>query len=114
MGGLVPASRPIGDGDDVTTADLALRLIVAALATWRVTSLLVNEAGPWEMFARLRGAAGVGLSQDLLPSILQCFWCCSVWVGIVITVIAILPIWWVLVPLALSAVAVVIEERTGA
>lgn len=62
--------------------------LVLGLATWRLTSLLVKEDGPWDLFARLRSSAGVKFDAHSEPyaetffgSLLMCVWCTSVWVG---------------------------------
>jgi hypothetical protein len=51
--------------------------LVASLAVWRVTHLLHAENGPWDLLARLRRRLGSGL----LGSVLNCFYCLSVWVA---------------------------------
>jgi hypothetical protein len=50
-------------------------LILGILATWRITHLVVIEAGPWDVFGRLRRAAGSGALAELLG----CFYCFSLW-----------------------------------
>jgi hypothetical protein len=57
-----------------------LRLI---LATWRLTSLLVQERGPDAVFERIRDhyrGTEVGMA-------LSCVWCTSLWVAIVIVLL---------------------------
>jgi hypothetical protein len=54
------------------------RLVVAILATWRVTHLLANEDGPWDLIARLRARLGNGL----LGRLMDCFKCLSLWVAV--------------------------------
>lgn len=65
-------------------------LIVYGLATWRVSSLLVNESGPWDMFVHLRELCGIThdelkqkaiIPDGVLSGILSCVWCCSIWIG---------------------------------
>jgi len=52
--------------------------ILAVLAVWRVTHLIVAEDGPWDLFVRLRrGGTAIGLGR-----LLTCFYCASVWVAI--------------------------------
>lgn len=58
--------------------NFALRFGVAALATWRVTNLLVREDGPAEAVARLRESLG----PSQLGAMMDCFKCCSIWVAI--------------------------------
>ncbi|MFV0374839.1 hypothetical protein [Microbacterium sp.] len=56
----------------------ALTLVVGALATWRLSRLLVAEDGPGGVIVRLRAAV------DRTPArgMLDCFGCTSVWVGL--------------------------------
>jgi len=55
----------------------ALRFVLAALATWRVTHLLAQEDGPADVVVRLRAAVGAGR----LGGLMDCFQCLSVWVA---------------------------------
>jgi hypothetical protein len=50
-------------------------LAAAILATWRVTHLIVEEDGPWDIVARLRRTAGAGV----LGRLMDCFYCTSLW-----------------------------------
>lgn len=53
-------------------------VVLAVLAVWRVTHLLVAEEGPWRMFARARrGAAAMRLDR-----LANCFYCASVWIAV--------------------------------
>lgn len=54
------------------------RLLLGVLGTWRITHLLSEEDGPWEVFAHLRRAAGNGV----LAGLFGCFLCLSLWVAI--------------------------------
>jgi hypothetical protein len=88
-----------------------LRFLVAALATWRVTHLIVYEDGPWDVIARLRSRAGSGFFGRLM----DCFYCTSIWAAAAATaLLAPAPRDWVLVWLAISGAACLvhrIEER---
>jgi hypothetical protein len=53
-------------------------LVVALLATWRLTHLIVAEDGPWNIVARLRQRAGAGV----LGQMMDCFNCTSMWVAL--------------------------------
>jgi hypothetical protein len=53
------------------------RLILGALATWRVTHLLAAEDGPADAVVRLRLRAGNGPLGELM----DCFYCLSMWVS---------------------------------
>lgn len=86
-------------------------IIVCALAAWRVTSLLVHEDGPFLVFARLREAAGVDWQEPtFFGKLLGCFWCTSVWVATAVALLATTPVWWLLVPFALSGAAILAEQ----
>ena len=89
-------------------------LILAVLATWRLTSLLsnTNELGPYEVLQKIRHMLGVRWDKNSEPygktevaKGLICFWCCSVWVGVgvavALTILSLLD-WW-LIPLAALA-----------
>ena len=52
-------------------------LLLGVLAVWRLTYLLQAEDGPWDLFRRLRRAAGEGFSGHLL----DCFACLSFWIS---------------------------------
>lgn len=68
-----------------------LDLLIGILATWRLTSLLHSEEGPFELFARFRDWAGVKYDEQSRPvsgsqigKMLSCFWCCSIWSALAI------------------------------
>jgi hypothetical protein len=85
---------------------MAERLIVAGLATWRLCSLLLYEPGPFSIFVHVRSwAAGHGSIAPLFG----CIYCLSVWVAAVCAVFMLSDLWWILLPFALSAMAVLVE-----
>ena len=88
----------------------AARFVVGALATWRVTHLLVEEDGPADAVVRLRERAGdswVGQAMD-------CFYCLSIWTAApVAAVVARRPRERVLTWLALSGAACLLEQATS-
>jgi len=53
-------------------------LALGVLAVWRVTRLFNAEDGPANVLVRLRRLAGSGF----LGSLLDCFYCLSVWVAV--------------------------------
>ena len=53
-------------------------LVVGTLITWRVSHLLVVEAGPGRILTRLREA----VDATPLAGVLDCFGCTSIWVGV--------------------------------
>jgi hypothetical protein len=52
-------------------------LLLGALATWRLTHMLSTENGPWNVFEKMRRAAGTGFLAELLA----CFYCLSLWIA---------------------------------
>jgi hypothetical protein len=85
-------------------------MIVGVLGVWRVTHLLSEEAGPLEIFRRLRRLAGEGFWGQLFG----CFYCMSVWVAAPFAVL--LAEGWkerVLLWLALSGAAILLERTSG-
>jgi len=94
-------------------------LLVLILATWRCTSLLVWEDGPFEMFAHIRRILGVGYDannraygRNWFAKGVICPSCASVWFGALWAVAVWLwaDAWWVALPLAISAGAIVVER----
>ena len=71
-----------------------LELLLSVLATWRVSSMLVREDGPDDVFAKLRMFTGMKYDEysnpygtNLISSLLSCVWCTSVWVAFIIAAI---------------------------
>lgn len=90
-------------------------LVIASLATWRLTSILYREkiATPIRYWIGERKDIHTGKEtypDTFIGKVIACFWCLSVWCGIVV-----LLIWFVfpyiLIPLALSAISILIEQR---
>src|SRR5689334_18760655 len=52
--------QPWSTIEAMLTDQLWFRFIVAALATWRITHLIVREDGPWRVIVRIRRSAGAG------------------------------------------------------
>lgn len=85
------------------------RFLVGALATWRVTHLLVAEDGPGDVVVRLRRRAG----DSWVGSAMDCFYCLSVWTAApVAAAVARRPREAPLVWLALSGAACLLEQAT--
>lgn len=88
-------------------------LAVGALASWRVSRLLVSEDGPGQSVVRLRRA----VDGTPLAGLMDCFACTSVWVGAGVAVALFggrLPVRDVAgVGLALSGAAMLIERLAG-
>ena len=101
----------------MTPWELVAEMLLCGLAGWRWARALVDEDGPYHVFARIRRAAGVpetGEITGLLPNILTCLWCTSVW-----TSVAMVAAWELLHPLivvagAAAGAAVLIDEAQDA
>lgn len=62
-----------------------------ALATWRISSILVNESAPYDLAAKLRHIAGVrynraseAYAETELGKLFTCVFCMSVHIGVII------------------------------
>lgn len=98
-----------------------MEYFILALATWRISSLLVNEAGPGNIFRKIREWAGIGhdeagnvymVPDRFFAKLLSCVWCASLWVGLGWAGISfLLPhlAKWMALPFALSAGAILME-----
>lgn len=87
-----------------------LTFLILILATWRLSSLLVNEEGPFGVFLKLR------LLIASFTDLLTCVWCCSVWIGLAFTLLYCyqpLIAFWVALPLAISTGAIALERGLG-
>lgn len=84
-----------------------LRVVLAVLATWRVTHLLVSEDGPADLLVHLRARLGSGL----LGKLMDCFQCLSLWVAAPMALFVTRnPVEWLLIWLALSGAACLLER----
>jgi hypothetical protein len=84
-----------------------LRVVLATLATWRVTHLLAAEDGPFDVIARIRA----WFVHGFLGKLMDCFYCLSLWVAVP-TALAVTRsrYEWPLVWLALSGAACLLER----
>ncbi len=115
-------------------------LVVLALATWRLSSLLVEEDGPFGVFRSLRAFVGAGefsqhgmdatrlthqeiekvmmragRPESFLAGLLSCVWCTSIWAGAFWVILALFlpaPTFYVALVFALSAAAIFLQEST--
>lgn len=62
--------------------------ILLALATWRISHLLVSEDAPYSLAARFRNYIGIRydinskrIATNELARLFMCVWCLSVWIG---------------------------------
>jgi hypothetical protein len=57
---------------------MIFRFVIAVLATWRVTHLLAEEDGPWDLIVQMRELLG----DSFWGQLMDCFKCLSLWVAI--------------------------------
>lgn len=101
-----------------------LALVLIAVATWRVSYMLVLEDGPADIFLRLRGAIGVDQYEDaatediskwpfwrsFLAGLFSCIYCMSIWIGTFFAIFYAPNIGaWVLYSLGASSAAIFIN-----
>lgn len=86
---------------------LGLRLLIAVLATWRVTHLLANEDGPADVIVKLRKLLGKSMAGQLM----DCFNCLSLWIAALAALfVAHAPAQWLMSWLAISGGACLLER----
>jgi len=96
-----------------------MNFLIIGLATWRISSLLVQEDGPFILFVRIRNIAGVKwnelsepYAEDFLGQLFLCVWCMSIWIGFIFSLLYLFfGQWfvWLCWPFALSAVACFVQ-----
>lgn len=103
-------------------------ILLAALATYRLTLLVSKEAGPFDIFGRFRTWSGVKFdeysnpfSTGQLSEMILCPYCTSVWIGIGVTIVVGAAVYlnfltlisFVLLPFALSGLSVFLFKWAG-
>lgn len=90
-------------------------LIIAILATWRISSMIYYEYGPWDIFLKIREAAGVQFTDETGRPLsfwgkqLKCFWCITFYVAFIVWPVTVY-VSWALVPFALSGGALLLSQ----
>lgn len=100
-----------------------VQMIIIGIAVWRLSYMLVEEEGPYEIFTRLRNWLGTDVDEDhrnqhlnTLRGILECIYCISVWLGfffVAVYVISPLAAMYIALPFALSAIAIFLDKIHG-
>jgi hypothetical protein len=97
--------------------------LILIFATWRITNLFVDDAegGPWDILHIVRYHAGVryddkrrAYGTNMLSRMITCFWCFSIWVGLFVLLVSLLPYWigfYLLLPFALSGGALLVKRK---
>ena len=82
-------------------------LFILPVVAWRITHLLIEEDGPFNIFYRFRTFTN---GTKFLKEIFTCFYCLSVWVGLFLSLI-LLPIEFALLGcFYLSGAAILLEK----
>jgi hypothetical protein len=90
-----------------TDLDPWLKLVLAVLATWRITHLLAREDGPFDLVFRLRKS----LADSFAGRMLDCFYCLSLWIAAPFAAwITLTPLDWVVAWIALSGATCILER----
>jgi len=67
-----------------------VNLIAIILATYRLSSLVVDEAGPFNMFVKFRELLGIRhdetgqincVPDNIMANLCSCLWCMSLWIA---------------------------------
>lgn len=89
------------------TTDPWFTFLMMGLAVWRISHLLSQEDGPFDLVIRFRSKLG----QGFLGSLLDCFYCLSLWIALPLAIwhggsLSTILLYWI----ALSGFASVIEK----
>ena len=96
-----------------------LTFLILGLATWRLSSFIAQERGPYAIFDKLRLWAGIryengtALASSEFAMGISCTHCNSVWIGVIAGVSWLIfgkSIVWIALPLALSALAIIVGK----
>ena len=88
-------------------SQFSIHFVLAVLAAWRVTHLLANEDGPADLIVKLRATLGDSFAGKLM----DCFNCLSLWIAALAALfVTRAPLLWLLVWLAISGAACVLEN----
>lgn len=90
---------------------MASTLLLLSLATWRISSMLVSERGPFSIFENLRSKVVVWNNKTLI-GIFGCIWCMSIYVAALCALVYVSPLRDLLYIPAISAGSVVINALT--
>lgn len=86
-----------------------MMFLISSLAVWRITHMLLEENGPWELFKRVQNWSD-SRNPNVLKEMLQCFYCTSVWVSLPFAIyLGANFIEYIIYTMALSAVAMLIQ-----
>lgn len=94
----------------MSEAEVGMKFVLAAFATWRVTHLLALEDGPADLIVRVR----LRLGNSLAGKMMDCFKCLSFWIAAPAAFfIARTALDWLLAWLAISGAACLLERPSA-
>jgi len=83
----------------------SLQFVIYSLVVWRISSLLVNEDGPYKIFEYIRNHAQVH------TDVLNCVWCTSIWIGVLVALLTSSSVSMIpTLALAYSGIAIIVES----
>jgi hypothetical protein len=86
-----------------------IKFVLAVLATWRLTHLIVSEDGPADSVVRLR----MSLADSSIGRLVDCFGCLSIWIAVPFAFfVSTRPLDTFLIWLALSGAAFLLERMS--
>ena len=86
---------------------LMLSIVLAVLATWRVTHLLASEDGPADIIVRFRALLG----RSIFGQLMDCFNCLSLWIAAPAALfVTRQPLDWLMTWLAVSGAACLLDR----
>jgi hypothetical protein len=100
-------SNCLSKGRGISNVTIWMRLILAALATWRLTHLAAREDGPGRVLFKVRRRLG----RSFWGKLMDCFQCLSLWFAAPLAWwISQEPVDWLVAWLALSGAACLLER----
>jgi hypothetical protein len=95
---------------EMNEARFCIKLVLAVLATWRVTHLLASEDGPAGLIVRFRALLGRSVAGKLM----DCYNCLSIWIAAPAALyVSLKPLEWLFSWLALSGGACLLERMVN-
>jgi len=95
-----------------------LEFLVISLAVWRISSLIANEDGPFDILERFRGAIGIVYDEfnnrsgnNTFAKGVMCIWCNSMWFSFIASIfISSSLVDCLVMTLAISAMVIAIDK----
>lgn len=95
--------------------ELLAQAVLVGVAAWRLAVMLAEEHGPGDVFERLRRLLGVpeaGYVKGIIPILITCPLCSSVWFSAALWALGRYVTWQAVVVIAAAGVASVVQRTT--